>query len=365
MTTRRASFGSTRKMASGRYQASVKDPDRPGKRIFAPGTFRTKAEAEAWIRKADQPDQEPRRAPAPTMEAYWPTWLSQRDLRPRTAGHYTALYHRFIEPTFSAVRLDAITPTDVRTWHSGLATGPTYRAHAYSLLRTILGTAVTDDLLASNPCKIRGAGTTSRKHKVTTASLEELDALVEAMPAHLRLAVLLAAWGALRWGEIAELRVGDIDRKDLVVHVRRAVTRVEGGYQVGPPKTEAGVRDVHLPPHLRTAVEEHLTLVELKTHKRPVGDPLLFPSEGGQHMAPSVLYASFYPARESIGRGDLRFHDLRHTGAVLAAQSGATLADLMGRLGHTTPGAAMIYQHTVSERDALLAQRLSEAAGKG
>ena len=47
---------------------------------------------------------------------------------------------------------------------------------------------------------------------------------------------------------------------------------------------------------------------------------------------------------------------------MLAAQSGATLADLMGRLGHTTPAMAMIYQHTAADRDRLIADRLSQIA---
>ena len=76
-------------------------------------------------------------------------------------------------------------------------------------------------------------------------------------------------------------------------------------------------------------------------------------------MAPSTLYKVYYPAREAAGRKDLRWHDLRHTGAVLAAQTGATLAELMGRLGHTTPGAAMRYQHAAADRDAEIARRLS------
>ena len=76
-------------------------------------------------------------------------------------------------------------------------------------------------------------------------------------------------------------------------------------------------------------------------------------------MAPSTLYKVFYPAREAAGRQDLRWHDLRHTGAVLAAQTGATLAELMGRLGHTTPGAAMRYQHAAADRDTEIARRLS------
>ena len=61
-----------------------------------------------------------------------------------------------------------------------------------------------------------------------------------------------------------------------------------------------------------------------------------------------------------------RFHDLRHTGAVLAAlaaQSGATLAELMHRLGHTTPAAAMRYQHAAAERDREIARRYRDHSG--
>ncbi len=66
--------------------------------------------------------------------------------------------------------------------------------------------------------------------------------------------------------------------------------------------------------------------------------------------------------RRAAGRPDLRFHDLRHTGATMAAASGATLADLMHRLGHSTPQAAMIYQHATADRDAAIAAALSEFA---
>ena len=87
-------------------------------------------------------------------------------------------------------------------------------------------------------------------------------------------------------------------------------------------------------------------------------------------MQPSTLYKVFYPGREAAGRKaagrkDLRWHDLRHTGAVLAAQTGATLAELMGRLGHSTPGAAMRYQHAAADRDAVIARRLSQLAESG
>ncbi|MEI2718302.1 MAG: tyrosine-type recombinase/integrase [Candidatus Nanopelagicales bacterium] len=69
-----------------------------------------------------------------------------------------------------------------------------------------------------------------------------------------------------------------------------------------------------------------------------------------------------HPAREKAGRPDLRFHDLRHTSATLAAATGATLAELMSRMGHSTPGAAMRYQHVAADRDRAIAEALSGMA---
>lgn len=82
----------------------------------------------------------------------------------------------------------------------------------------------------------------------------------------------------------------------------------------------------------------------LRNHVGSGKDALLFPAaaDSNAHLAPSTLYKVRYPARAAAGRPDLRWHDLRYTGAVLAAQTGATRAELMGRLGHSAPGAAMV-----------------------
>ena len=98
----------------------------------------------------------------------------------------------------------------------------------------------------------------------------------------------------------------------------------------------------------------------LANHAQWGRDGLLFPAVGGGHLAPSTLYGSFYKARGAAGRDDLRWHDLRHTGATLAAGTGASLAELMARLGHSTQGAALVYQHAAQDRDAEIARRLSE-----
>jgi len=55
---------------------------------------------------------------------------------------------------------------------------------------------------------------------------------------------------------------------------------------------------------------------------------------------------------------DLHLHDLRHTGSTWSAQSGATLKEVMARIGHSSTRAAMIYQHATRERDQAIAAAL-------
>lgn len=165
------------------------------------------------------------------------------------------------------------------------------------------------------------------------------------MPDHLKLMVLLATWTACRFGELVELRGGDVDLDEAVIRIRRAAVRVDKGWTVGDPKSEAGKRDIALPPHIVPAVKEHLA-----KHVDKRADSLLFPAKNGGYLQPSTFQRHFYRGRDKAKRPDLRLHDCRHTGAVLAAQAGGTLAELMARLGHSTPAAAMRYQHSAAMR---------------
>jgi integrase len=363
----RQSFGSTRQLPSGRWQARYTGPD--GITHKAHTTFDTKGDAEVYlatvradiVRETWRPGAGPGKVRALTFGEYAAAWLEGRTVRgkplaDRTREHYKKLLDGYILPTFKDTPLKFITPEQVDHWYAVTAVGkPTTQAHAYSLLRTILGTAVDRGLInTANPAKVRGGGSTERVKKVRPATLKELEAIVTAMPERYRVMVLLASWCALRFGELAELRRGDVNTKTGVIHVRRGVVRAEKRTIVKKPKSDAGVRDVAIPPHLLPMVRQHLL-----EHAEPGKDGLLFPAKGGGHLAPSSLYRVFYRARDAAGRPDLRWHDLRHTGAVLAAQTGATLAELMGRLGHSTPAAALRYQHAAAERDAEIARRLS------
>ena len=371
----RRGFGYVRRLPSKRYQASYAGPDL--QRHVAPTTFTTKADAESWLgaerKVVESGSWRPpavREAEArlsvqtETLSEYSARWIVQRrvkgePLRPNTVIDYQRALRLYITPHLGERAITENTRSDVRDWHANLLRSVKDRpkAKAYAVLRTIMNAAVEDELIDVNPVSIRGAGVARRKHGIEPATLAELDAIVEEMPKRLRLMVLLATWCALRYGELAELRRRDIDLTNDVIKVRRAVTFTPNATTVGPPKTDAGVRDVAVPPHLHRALRDHL-----KDHTKPGRDSLLFPADSGGHLHESVLYRHWNKARVAAGRPDLRFHDLRHTGATLAAQAGATTAELQARLGHTTADAAMIYQHAARGRDQLIAKELSRLA---
>lgn len=364
-------FGNIRTLPSGRYQVRYTGPD--GSYITAPKTFAARIDAEAWLtdrRREIDAKLWNANAAAPveriTFGAYAAGWLAGRQvagrpIKARTREHYNAILDDHLLDAFGTRQVAAITPKDVRAWYAKTLTDkPTMRSHAYSLLRTIMASAVNDELIDANPCRIVGAGRAKRVHKIRPASIEELATVTEAMPERLRLMVTLASWCALRFGEAIELRRSDIDLSDEVIRVRRAAVRTKGAYSVTTPKSDAGVRDVAIPPHIIPLIETHLTKFAGGTR-----DSLLFAADHGGHLQPSTLYRHWYKARKAAGRDDLRWHDLRHSGAVLAAATGATLAELMARLGHSTPQAALRYQHAAQGRDKQIAALLSKIAENG
>ncbi len=390
---RRRGFGKLRGLPSGRYQASYVGPDL--RRHNAPTTFETKLDAEGWLRDeyrmierdewtAPVARSRTKYRPGSTLSDFAPGWLEAhkrsdgQPLKERTREHYGKLLNRRILPHLGELPMRSITEDRLTQWldRELPRDTPVANAHAYALCSEILRAAARKDPMIKLPM-VAGASKAKTTHKADPASLEELTVIVDNMPERHRLAVLLMAWCALRFGEVTELR-----RRDLVlsgdnprIKVRRAVVLVGGRRMVTTPKSEAGDRDVTIPPHLLDPIRRHL---DQFTESGP--DGLLFTAEHGGHLALTSLNgkparrrrikgrmvnesaSGFCKAREAAGRPDLHIHDLRHTGAVLAAQVGATLPELMERLGHSTPAAAMRYQHVARGRARAVADALSVIA---
>lgn len=379
----RETFGAIRLLPSGRVQASYVGPD--GNRHNAPQTFDNKTDARGWlsIQQAKlhtgqwSPNdasraQSAKDSRAETLESYATEWLETRmnrhgeHLRPRTRAEYARLLRTSLS-VLGPERLNALTPAMIRKWNADQSERGTrtQAARAYGFLKAVLATATEDGKIKTNPCILRGAQNAVTGRKVEPPRHGELQTILDKITPRYKAAVIIAAWGGCRYGEMTELRRKDIlVTKDLllieqvIVKVSRAVTKTTGeGFIVGKTKSEAGVRSIVLPPHVGSIVINHLA-----EHVGRSPESLLFPAaDGTTHLAQSTFAKHWDPARIAAGRADMPWHALRHHGATKAALAGATLKELQERLGHSTVAAAMRYQHTAG-RDAEIAKRMSELA---
>jgi integrase len=362
------SFGSIRRLPSGRWQARYRGPD--GLLRSAPQTFANKADASKWLALTQAEllrggwiDPEAGRVPFP---AYAAEWIDERPgLRPKTIQLYRYLLRAHLRDAFGSATIAGITEADVRRWRANMLSAgvtPVTAAKAYRLLKSILATAVDDGLIRRNPCRIKGASTeTSPERPVLT--IGEVYALADAIDPRYRALILLACFCGLRWGELAGLQRADIDCDRRTVRIARQLCEVAGRQPfLAPPKSEAGKRTVSIPSLIMADISSHLG-----TFTKPEADALIFTSPHGLPLRHTNFRRRTWRAALDATGLTIHLHDLRHTGNQLVAEAGANPRELMERMGHSTSRAALIYLHSTSARqhhlaDAVTARARSELA---
>jgi integrase len=350
--------GTIRPLKSGKHQVRITGPD--GRQVSA-GTYATRPEAERALRhRLTDSDrngwQDPRRSSV-TVAEYAEAWLRDRPLRPRTRETYESSLRLHILPTLGRRPLDKLTPAIVRAWHAEvLRVGPTPARQSYALLHAIMRTAVEDDALAKNPCRIKGAGTARSKERSLLAPSQVAELAAE-MPAHLRVLVTTAFLAHLRLGEVLGLRWSDIDLEAGTLTVRRAIVETDSGPLESEPKADSR-RTIALPAPAVEALAQH------REDRPALPSARVFTRLDGQPLRHHHVEYAWSRARARVGLPEAHLHDLRHAGLTLLAQEGATLRELMHRAGHKSSRAAMIYQHLGESRDALLAERMGEAVSQ-
>jgi integrase len=125
-----------------------------------------------------------------------------------------------------------------------------------------------------------------------------------------------------------------------------------------PPKSEAGKRVVTIPEVIISVIQWHLSCFAQE------GDEgLVFTSPAGRPLHHTNFRRRVWvKALAKAGLPAIHFHDLRHTGNTLAASAGATLRELMDRMGHDSERAAMLYLHGSDVRQHQIADSLSQLA---
>jgi integrase len=359
MTKRR--FGRVRQLPSGRWQARYPGPD--GIDRAAPDTFATKKDADVWLtmkeaemRRGDWIDPD---AGHIQFGVFASTWIDDQVLKPRTEELYRGLLKNHLMAAFGQVDLSDIREADVRRWRKDrLAAGPKQDrpfgpvtvAKAYRLLHAVMNTATDDGLIRRNPCRIKGAGQEDSAERAVI-SLDLLLKLLDLVPPRYRALVLLATFASLRFGELAGLRRRELDIDQCAVRVVMSTAETDDGRLIDDdPKSQAGKRTVSFPKEIAPELRWHLA-----TFAEPGPDGLVFIGPKGGRLRRSTFRRTWTKARLAIGLPDLHFHDLRHTGNNMAAGQGASLKELMERMGHSSARAALIYQHATRERDEVIA----------
>src|SRR5690606_21307213 len=141
------------------------------------------------------------------------------------------------------------------------------------------------------------------------------------------------------------------------VTIREQLLELDNGeMRLCPPKSRAGRRTVSIPAVIIPVLAEHLA-----AYVDEADDAFVFLGKRGAFLRGSNFRreARWAEALKEMGLQGLHFHDLRHTGNTLAAQSGASLADLKARMGHDSDRAALIYQHATRDADQRIADALS------
>lgn len=360
---KKRSFGRIRQLRSGRWQARYPGPDgidRP-----APYTFERKRDAQVWLTNKEaeilrddwiDPD-----AAKVGFKDYAEAWVRERpNLRPKTVELYDYLLRLHLLSTFGGGSVADVREAHVRRWRrerldSGVSAVTV--AKSYRLLKSIMSTAVDDRLIRRNPCRIKGAGQESSPER-PVLSVEQVYAVADAVPPRYRGLVLLATFGSLRWGEAIALRRGDLDLEARTVRVERQGTEIVNGDLItSSPKTAAGKRTVTIPevivPDLRWQLERF-------AQRGQAG--LVFTAPQGGPLRRSNFRRVWAKAIKRAGAPGVRFHDLRHTGNTMTAAAGASLRELMERMGHASSRAALLYQHATNDRHRAIAGALGAYA---
>jgi integrase len=322
--------------ASGRrYRVRYRSPDRAqtDKR-----GFKTKREADLFlasveIAKSRGEFVSANQSRIPLSE-WAETWLAnQVQLKPSTRHGYESIVRYAILPKWGKVPLAGITHAGVQNWLSEVSAGsaPSTTRSYHRVLSLMLKYAMRDGRLNRNPADgVKLPRVVQRKHGYLTH--EQIHHLAELCGPDGDI-VLFLAYTGLRWGEMAALRVKDLDMLRRRVNVDQAVTEVGRELVYGTPKNHSR-RSVPFPTFLSEMLAAHSVNKKANdfVFTSPAGGALNNKNWRRRQFNPAMAeFLEIYPHLTRLVP-----HDLRHTAASLAISAGANVKAVQKMLGHAS-----------------------------
>lgn len=342
-----------------RYRARYRDPQRQQREK---GGFRTKRDAREFLETVEVSKRsgtyvDPADARATIGELAGP-WLAAKEaaLKPSASKPLEASWRNYVAPRWADVEVGQVRHSDVQAWVTSIDMSATVISRAYGILSGILDVAERDRRIVSNPA--RGVVKPKKRARDRNRYLTHAELMRVAETSGDRAALVLTlGWCGLRWAELVELRVRDLDMLRRRIHVSRAAVEVDGVIHVDSTKGNKR-RQVPMP---RALVNMLARQCDARGR-----DDLLFDDGHGAHMRRirtsagnrSWLKTAFVAADVE----PMRLHELRHTAASLAVAAGANVKAIQRMLGHESAAMTLdVYADLFDDDLEALSSRLDDA----
>ena len=348
------------------------------------GGFRRKRDAEAYAVVVESSRHQgtliPHGRASTRFDEVAAAWLVSIDGRrkPKTVHGYRGLLDVHVLPAFGNRRVGSITYGDadrfVRSIEA-LGRKPGTVRNAFFVLKMVLDYAIRDGLIRTNPCTDVDLPSAQSPEMLflTGAQVRSLASAIDERWADLTarrkrafeaapygLLVETAAFTGLRSGELAALRMANLNLRAGTARVVSSISIVRGRRVEGAPKTRAARRTVivnrALCERLTAHLGDRLLDREALVFTEPNGTPLKFGSFYSQRFKPAVR--AVLPEHLH----GLRFHDLRHTYASLLVEQGAHPKEMAELMGHSSVQITLDrYSHVMPRLTTALADRMDSA----
>jgi integrase len=301
-----------------------------------------------------------------TVGAWLDIWLTEyveNAVKPLTFYSYKTMCNNHIKASLGALKLSALTAPAIQKFYNDLHKGSEDKApisaktikNIHGVLHKALKQAVVLGYIKFNPAS---GCVLPRIVKKEIKPLEERDiaTFMTAIQGHkFETLFIVALFTGMRQGELMGLTWDCVNLKDGAILVNKQLIRDKNNsqYYLTSLKNDKS-RNITLAPFVTEVLRKHK--VEQSKIRLMLGgawgnaDNLVFTNEIGECLKHPTVYENFKRVVNNLGLNNARFHDLRHSYAVAALQSGDDMKTVQENLGHHTAAFTLdVYGH-VSER---------------
>lgn len=292
-----------------------------------------------------------------TLEQYFDEWMKAKAGTVKESTLYTnQVEFRPVLDRIGSERVSTLERRQIIALQGDLALTYTTQGVNYriTLLRSVLKSAVMDDIILKNPCDgIKPLKRTEQPasetiHRAMTQEEQSIFFRAAARSWYYELFLFLIQTG-LRNGEACALKWSDIDYGKSVIHVRRTLIHTKKGFEMGrDAKSRAGMRDIPITEDIRETLRRQREKVQAVFGGRLSLNGFIFLNMQGGMIYPGSVYTSMKNICSRVGLERLGVHAFRDTFATRCIEQGMNPQTLKTILGHSSLAMTMdLYAHVL------------------